>query len=318
MLNKIADAVERIAGYADVTPCTRSEYLSEITGGDIFIKQEQQQVSGSFKIRGVLNKVVKAIDKDREKPFVAASTGNHGIAFAHVMELFGLNGAVWVPETISPAKLSVLESKSVEVRLWGKNCIDAEIKARSEAEKMGAVFVHPYNDSDVIAGQGTIGNEVLDQIGNPDYLLVPVGGGGLISGIASSLHSVGASSVVIGCQPVNSQVMNLSLKAGKTIQAEEKDTVSDATAGGVEKDSLTFDICEKLVSEIFLLEEKEILKALREIWLNENILLEGGAALPVAAVVKYREFFKNRRVVLVTTGGRVVDELRHYIVGGSE
>lgn len=315
MKNKINYAKRRISQYTDITPCTRSGFLSDLTGGDVFIKQEQAQVSGSFKIRGVLNKVIKFIDEDNSRSFVAASTGNHGIAFAHAMEFFGLNGTVWVPENISTAKLGILKEKDLKVKIHGSNCIDAEKRAREESVRTEDIFVHPYNDIDVIAGQGTIGLEILAQTGNPDYVLVPVGGGGLIAGLASILDQTSPSTKVIGCQPENSQVMNLCMKAGRTIVAEEIDTVSDATAGGVEHNSLSFDICYKLVKEILLLEESEIKKALKDMWFKENLMLEGGAVLSVAALIKYRERFRKRRVVLLTTGGRLTEALKQEIFG---
>jgi threonine dehydratase len=295
----------RIAPYVRQTPCRVSAALGEAIGGTVFLKLENLQTTGSFKLRGVVNKILSLSEADSQKLLIAASTGNHGAAFAHALELFGLRGKLFMPKTSAAVKIEKMRSTGIPFELVGDDCVEAEVHAAAFALDNGCVWISPYNDPEVVNGQGTIAVELVAQVGTIDVVLAPVGGGGLISGIAGYLKAVDPSIEVIGCQPVNSCVMYESIKAGEIVDIESLPTVSDGTAGGIEKGSVTFDLCRRLVDDFILLEEAEIIAAMRFLDQEEGLMIEGAAALPVAAMLKDRTKFTGRRTALIVSGGRV-------------
>jgi threonine dehydratase len=274
-------------------------------GAEVHLKLENLQDSGSFKLRGVINKVLSLTEEDSQKLLVAASTGNHGAAFAHALELFGLRGKLFMPKTSAAVKVENVRSTGVPFELVGEDCIEAETHAAAFARLGGHVWISPYNDLDVIHGQGTVAVELMEQLEGVDTVLVPVGGGGLMSGIAAYLNAVDPSIEVIGCQPLNSCVMYESIKAGEILDIESLPTISDGTAGGIESGSITFDLCRRHVDDFILLEEAEIVAAMRFLHEKEGVTIEGAAALSSAAVLKERRRFAGRRIALIVSGGRV-------------
>ena len=312
----IETARARIAAYVLQTPCRESVALREAIGGTAFLKLENLQTTGSFKLRGVVNKILSLSEADSQRLLVAASTGNHGVAFAHALELFGLSGKLFMPKTSSEVKIEKMRSTGVPFELVGEDCVEAEVHAREFARDNGFVWISPYNDPEVVQGQGTIAVELFEQLERFDTLLAPVGGGGLISGIAGYLKAVVPSIEVIGCQPVNSCVMYESIEAGEIVDIESLPTVSDGTAGGIEKGSITFDLCRRFVDDFILLEEAEIFAAMRFLHDEEGLSIEGAAALPVAAVLKDRARFAGRRTALIVSGGRVDETTLDMAVQG--
>ena len=305
MKQRVERALGRIAPYIGRTECRQAVTLSEIVGGEVFLKLENFQDSGSFKLRGMVNKILSLSEADSQKLLIAASTGNHGAAFAYALELFGLKGKLFMPKTSAAVKIEKMRSTGVPFELVGDDCIEAEAHAAAFARDNGCVWISPYNDPEVVNGQGTIAVELVEQLGTIDTVVAPVGGGGLISGIAAYLKAVDPLIEVIGCQPVNSCVMYESIKAGEIVDIESLPTVSDGTAGGIEKGSVTFDLCRRLVDDFILLEEAEIIAAMRFIDQEEGLMIEGAAALPVAAMLRDRTRFAGRRTVLIVSGGRV-------------
>jgi threonine dehydratase len=307
----------RIAPYVLQTPCRESAGLGDAIGGTALLKLENLQTTGSFKLRGVVNKVLSLSEVDSQRLLVAASTGNHGAAFAHALELFGLRGKLFMPKTSSAVKIKKMRSTGVPFELVGEDCVEAEVRAHEFAQENGFVWISPYNDLDVVHGQGTVAVELVEQVGAIDAVLAPVGGGGLISGIAAYLKAVDPSIEVIGCQPVNSCVMYESIKAGEILDVESLPTVSDGTAGGIEKGSVTFDLCRRYVDDFVLLEEEEIIAAMRLLQDEEGLTVEGAAALPVAALLKDGTKFAGRRTALIISGGRVDEKTLDMMVPGS-
>jgi threonine dehydratase len=301
----IEETLRRIAPHVCRTECRRSPALSEKVGAEVHLKLENLQDSGSFKLRGVINKVLSLTEEDSQKLLVAASTGNHGAAFAHALELFGLRGKLFMPKTSAAVKVENVRSTGVPFELVGEDCIEAETHAAAFARLGGHVWISPYNDLDVIHGQGTVAVELMEQLEGVDTVLVPVGGGGLMSGIAAYLNAVDPSIEVIGCQPLNSCVMYESIKAGEILDIESLPTISDGTAGGIESGSITFDLCRRHVDDFILLEEAEIVAAMRFLHEKEGVTIEGAAALSSAAVLKERRRFAGRRIALIVSGGRV-------------
>ena len=301
----IENAASAIAPFVRRTPCRSSAALSERVGGDVHLKLENVQETGSFKLRGVINKVLSLTADQSSRLLVAASTGNHGMAFAHAVDLFDLKGRLFIPRTASQVKVDLLRGTGIPFEMVGENCIEAEGQAHEFARTGDHVWISPYNDLEVVHGQGTVAVELMDQLDGVDAVLVPVGGGGLISGIAAYLKAVEPTIQVIGCQPRNSCVMYQSVEAGKIVEAEETPTISDGTAGGVEEGSVTFDLCRRFVDDFILLDEAEIERAICFLYENEATAVEGAAALAAAAVMSGRRRFAGRRVVAVLSGSRL-------------
>ncbi|EHR78770.1 hypothetical protein OCC_10960 [Thermococcus litoralis DSM 5473] len=311
---EVLEAEKRIGKHIRETPLEYSPFLSKKGDANVYLKLENFQVTGSFKIRGVLNKLLSLSEEEKRKGLVTASSGNHGVAFAYATSFLGLRGIVFLPENASPAKVQDIRQYSVEIRFYGNDVVKTEEFARKFAEKNGMIYVPPYNDPKIIGGQGTIALELERQLENIDVVLAPVGGGGLISGIAGYLKEKTKNIEVIGVQPENSAVMYHSIKEGKIVEMESKPTLADGTAGGVEKDSITFELCRRYVDDFVLVNENEIAKAIVLMLEKHHMLIEGAAALPVAAYLEELERFRGRNIVLVISGCRIsLDTLRKVL-----
>ncbi|MCK5146290.1 pyridoxal-phosphate dependent enzyme [bacterium] len=302
-------AALRISPHITTTPCPLSRLLSDATGAKIFLKLENRQTSGSFKIRGVANKILSLNTSERSGKLIAASTGNHGAAFAHIISEFQLNGELFIPVGITSVKHKAIQKYGIPLISCGDDCVETESAARIAAKSDNSIFISPYNDIDIIIGQGTIGIELLDQIDRLDVVIIPIGGGGLISGIAAFLKQVKPAIQIIGCQPANSPVMAKSVKAGHIVSMHSLPTLSDATAGGIEPNAITFNICRDLVDKYVILDEDEIFSALRHLHLKENVIAEGGSAMTVAAVKKLGDELKGKGVALIISGGKIDPEI---------
>ncbi|MEM8859366.1 MAG: pyridoxal-phosphate dependent enzyme, partial [Chloroflexota bacterium] len=243
LLEEILKAEHRIRPYIRETFLEFSPYFSELIGGRVLFKLENQQHTGSFKFRGAMNRIRALSPAENKKGIVTASSGNHGAAVAKALTLFKTPGIVYVPELVSPAKVKNMEQYGVEVRFKGDDGIVAELEARQFAADNSVTFISPYNDILVASGQGTCGLEIAKQRSEEaaDYIFVAVGGGGLISGIGCYLKSVWPRVKIIGCQPENSKVMADSVAAGKILDLTSLPTLSDGTAGGIEPESITFE-----------------------------------------------------------------------------
>src|SRR5262245_17913012 len=240
---EITQAAERIGPYVRETPLIRSLLLGDDQGGGVFLKLENLQHTGSFKVRGALNKLLTLTSEQRGQGIVTASSGNHGAAVAYGLRLLGARGLIVVPEHASPAKVDLIRRLGAEVRHYGDDAVLAENYARDYAEQHGLVYISPYNDPQVIAGQGTIAVELARARERIDAVFVAVGGGGLIAGIAGYLKTVRPGVTVFGCLPERSPVMAESIRAGRIIEMDSAPTLSDATAGGIEEGAITFELC---------------------------------------------------------------------------
>lgn len=309
IFHQILQANERIHAYIRQTPVDYSFYLSQETNSDVYLKLENVQLTGSFKIRGALNKILALGQRASQTKLITASSGNHGAAFAWCIHRFSLQGEIFLPRTVPEPKINHLRLFQIPLKLVGDDCVQAEIKAKETAIQNGNIFISPYNDEDIIAGQGTIGLELAEQIQNLDAVIVPVGGGGLISGIASYLKHRFPSIKIIGCQPENSAVMYHSLKAGKILDLPSEPTVSDGTAGGIEPGAITFTLCQELVDEMVLLREDEILQAIKLLIERHHLLVEGAGALSVAALLKNKNRFQGQSIALILSGARLSTEV---------
>jgi len=302
---KIEQAAQRIKNYVSLTPLIKSHYLSFLTGANVYLKTENFQLSRSFKIRGITNKVLSLSTEKRRRGIVVASTGNHGIAAATISSFLNIPVTVFLPDGTSELKVSTLRSMKAKIIFYGDDCLEAEEYARDYAQQHDLTFISPYNDWEVVWGQGTIGYEIFHQLKKLDVVFVPVGGGGLISGISSYLKTKMKNVEIVGSIPINSPVMLESIKAGKIIKMDVQDTLADATKGGIEQGSITFELCKKYVDRFVTISEKEIQTAIKEIIINESMIVEGAAALSVAALLKEKAKYKNRTVVVILSGARI-------------
>ena len=308
------EAEKRIREHIRETHVEYSPFLSQSGDCNVYLKLENLQLSGSFKLRGVMNKLLSLAKKERETELVTASSGNHGAAFAYALKKLGLKGTIYMPSVANQAKIEGLRYFDTELKFHGTDCVETEVFARNTAEKNHLKYIPPYNDLKIIGGQATVGIELRRQIENINTVLVPVGGGGLISGITGYLKSMDKNTEIIGCQPENSAVMYESIRAGKIVEMESKPTLSDASAGGIEKGAITFDICKKYVDDFILVTEEEIKESIKLFIEKHNILVEGTAALPAASYLKTIEKFKNKNVVLILSGARIsLDQLKEIL-----
>jgi len=305
MLKEVEAAHTRINKYIFQTEVIKSDVLSSICNTSIYLKLENRQNTGSFKIRGACNKLLTLPPRFKQKPVVTASSGNHGNAFAWLVHKLGMKGIIYLPENVSPAKLEALKAYKVEIRLTGDDTLQAEMEARKFAAKEKVAYISPYNDKRIIEGQATIGLEIMKQVPGVTHIVVPVGGGGLAAGVGAYMKRLKPRNEFWGCQPVNSKVMYESIQAGKILDLPSNPTLADGTAGGIEADSITFPICQRVLDKIVLVSEIEILDAIKMMIAKHQILLEGAGALPVAAVIKARKMLGRKKVVLVLTGEKI-------------
>jgi threonine dehydratase len=304
-------AGEVISAEKIIRPHIRETYLeyspfySRLTGARVYFKLENLQHTGSFKLRGAMNKLLSLTDEEKRRGVVTASTGNHGAAFAFGLSKVGGNGVVFVPENASPAKVEAIERLGAEVRHIGSDSGETEAQARLYAEKNRMTHLPPYNDLKVIGGQGTIAFELTTQLEKIDAVYVALGGGGMISGIAGFLKSKNPKVQIIGCSPENSQVMIQSVKAGRILDLPSLPTLSDGTAGGIEPGSITLDLCREFVDDYMTVTELEIKESLLEFMQSQHMLIEGSAAVAVAACKKQADRLTGKNVVVIICGGNI-------------
>src|SRR5262249_567627 len=264
-----------------------------------FFKREDLQHTGSFKLRGATNKILSLAPNQAAKGVIAASNGNHGLGVAMAAKRAGIPAEVYVSSQVSASKATRIELLGASVRRVGEDSLEAELAARAAAEKSGKVFISPYNDVEVMAGQGTIAVELEQQAGKLDAVFVAVGGGGLIGGLGAYLKAVAPQTEIVGCWPENSRVLYESIKAGRILDVPERPTLSESTAGGLEPGSVTLEVCSKVIDRSVLVSEAEILAAMRRVRRTQGWLLEGAAAVAVSAFQKEVKRHTGKTVAII-------------------
>jgi threonine dehydratase len=302
---EVLQAERRIRPYIRETILEHSIWLSQAGDAQVYCKLENLQHTGSFKARGAMNKILSLPPAELARGAVAASTGNHGAAVARSLKQLNAPGIIFVTEDASPSKVAAIERLGVEVRHRGNDCVETETLARDYADENQMTYVSPYNDPQIIAGQGTIAVELARQLDRIDTVFVSLGGGGLISGIAGYLKSVHPNVRVIGCSPENSQVMIQSVNAGRILITPSLPTLSDGTAGGVEAGAITFELCRHLVDDYVTITEDQIAESLQLFIDKHHMLIEGAAAVAIAAYRMMRERFAGNNVVILICGGNI-------------
>jgi threonine dehydratase len=302
MHRAVEDAWVRIGPYVRETPL---EWSAELR---VWLKLEHLQHTGSFKFRGASHRIALLTPEEAARGVVAASNGNHGLGVAAAARARGIAAEVYVSEQVSPAKARRIESLGARISIGGPDPLSAELAARRAAEASGRVFISPYNDRDVIAGQGTIGLELHRQVAPLDAVFVAVGGGGLIAGIGGYLKHASPSTEIVGCWAENSPVLSRCLDAGQVIDVPEQPTLSESTAGGLEPGSVTLELCRDATDRRVLVSEAEILGAMRRALEVEHWLIEGAAAVSLAAFLKDAGRYQGRNAVVVLCGRNLSPE----------
>jgi len=291
-------AAARIAGIAVETPV--------LAALGLLLKLENRQHTGSFKLRGAANKLLALSEADRARGVVAASTGNHGAAVAHAAAQLGCRASVFAPETAAASKLEKIRRLGAEVVLVPGDSVESERAARRHALRHGVAYVSPYNDEDVVEGQGTVAVELLRQVPALGAVYVALGGGGLVAGVGLHFKERGEATEVVAVSPERSPVMHESLRQGRILEMEVGPTLSDGTVGGVEEGSITFELCRRAIDRSLLVTEEEIAAAMRAVFQATGEVIEGAAGVAVAGALRERS---ARSVAVVVCGGNVTPDV---------
>ncbi len=299
-------ARRRIAPLARQTPLLHSLPLSERSGGDIYLKLETLQPTGAFKIRGAANKLLALSEAEKAAGVIAVSTGNHGRAVAYVAKQVGLPAAVCLSERVPANKVEALRQLQAEVVIHGQSQDEAGERAAALITERRATLVAPFDDPLIIAGQGTLGLELLLELPDVATVLVPLSGGGLIAGVALALKAANPAIRVIGISMARAAVMVRSLEAGQPVQLPEEETLADSLQGGVGLDNqYTFSMVQQYVDEVILLSEAEIAAGMRFAFKEHHLVLEGAGAVGIAALLQQKIEPLHPPVVAVLSGGNV-------------
>ncbi|MGC2694342.1 MAG: threonine/serine dehydratase [Candidatus Angelobacter sp.] len=305
----VVDAAQRIHSSVTETPLEPVPDIFPGGSATVLFKLENLQQTGSFKLRGASNKILALDGRQSAKGVIAASNGNHGLGVAATSRRAGIAAEVYVSSRVSPSKAKRIEDLGARIQRAGDDSLEAELAARAAALREGKVFISPYNDLEVMAGQGTIAVELLRQTGHIDAVFVAVGGGGLIGGIGAHMKQASPHTQIIGCWPENSRVLYESIQAGRILDFPEQPTLSESTAGGLEPGSTTLDICRQVIDRSVLVAEEEILAAMRRVRAARGWLIEGAAAVAVAALLKKFHDYAGKTVAVVICGGNVSPEI---------
>ncbi len=310
---EIAKATARISKVVSPTPLRLSKKLS-IDGTQVYYKHENLNPTGSFKLRGAANKILSMSDEEREQGVVTASTGNHGAGIGYMCHKIGCKGTVFAPEDVSQSKYEGMISYGLEVVKTPGDPINGENAARTHAEENNIPFVSPYNDVDIIAGQGTIGFELFAQHQDLDAVFIALGGGGLMSGISIALANLSPNTKIIACSPTNSKVMMDSIPAGEVLDLPSRPTLSDGTAGGVEMGSITFEYCRDYVDEYIDVSEEELITGLQLFIDDTKMIGEGAVGVAVAGYLKQQPKWRGKKVAIIVCGGNIARETLREIL----
>ncbi|PFL29876.1 bifunctional threonine ammonia-lyase/L-serine ammonia-lyase TdcB, partial [Bacillus thuringiensis] len=283
-ITDIKKAKEILDVNARKTPLVKSFYLTSKTGGEIYLKLENMQLTGSFKFRGAFNKISQLTNEEKERGVIACSAGNHAQGVALSSHLLGIKSKIVMPTSAPQAKVDATRGYGSEVILYGDTFDDAKAKCEEIIKETGETYLHPYDDVEVMAGQGTIGLDILDDMWDVDTVIVPIGGGGIISGIAVALKSFNPSINIIGVQADNVHGMKASYDAGRILEHYEAPTIADGCAVKI-PGNLTFEIVKDLVDDIVTVSEEELEVAMKDLLQRGKAVVEGAGALATAALL---------------------------------
>lgn len=313
-LQKITQAKETIQDVVVKTPLAYAPYLSEVTGADIYLKKENLQVTGAFKIRGAYNKIASLSDEQRACGVVAASAGNHAQGVALSASLFSIKAVIIMPESTPLTKINGVKHYGAEVILAGTNYDEAYAYAREYGAKNSLTFVHPFEDTEVIAGQGTIGLEILENCENLDAVIVPIGGGGLIAGIATAIKETNPNIRVIGVSASGAPAFKNSYDLKQAIDSTSVRTIADGIAVR-DTSEITLEYALKYVDEVITVDDEEIASAILYLLEKQKLVVEGAGAVGVAALLHHKVAdIKDKRIAVVLSGGNMDVTLLSVII----
>ena len=300
-------ARKRIAPYIRRTPLVRSFWLSDAAGASVSLKLESLQASSSFKLRGAFNAVLARLERPegRARQLVTASAGNHGRALAAAAETFGLPLVVFTPAEAPKTKLAAIRRHGADLRAAGRDYDDAERMAKAFARDAGSDFISPYNDRDVVAGAATIALELFEDAPDLDTLIVPIGGGGLIGGVAQTARAIRPDVQVIGVEVEASCPFQTGVRAGRLVEIVPGETLADGLGGNPDPDTITFELIRQFVDRIVLVSERDLAAAVVGLVEEEHVIAEGAGAAATAAVVGRRVDVAGRRVAVIVTGSNI-------------
>ncbi len=295
-------ADKNLSGVVKKTKLIFSDFFSEISGNEIFLKPENMQHTGAFKLRGAYNKISQLSDEEKSKGVITSSAGNHAQGVAFAAQKLGVKAIICMPATTPILKVEATRNFGAEVILHGDGFDDAFKYSLELQKKFGYIYVHPFNDREVILGQSTTALEIINELKDVDAILVPIGGGGFASGVSLATKLVSPQVKVIGVEPENAACMKAAIDAGKIISLKSSDTVADGCAVKTAGD-LTFEFCKKYLDEIITVNEMEIMSALLSLIEKHKLIAEGAGVLSLAALNKLN--FRNKKVVAIVSGGNI-------------
>ena len=300
-------ARQRIAPYVRRTPLVQSLWLSDAADARVSLKLESLQASNSFKLRGAFNAVVARLERPEGAPrrLVTASAGNHGRALAAAAETFHLPLVVFTPADAPQSKLGAIRRHGADLRAVGRDYDDAERMAKAFARETGAEFISPYNDRDVVAGAATIALELFEDAPDLDTLVVPIGGGGLIGGVAQTARAIRPDVDVVGVEVEASCAFQTSVRAGRLVEIVPGETLADGLGGNPDPDTITFDLIRRFVDRIVTVSEADLAAAVAGLVEHEHLVAEGAGAAATAAIAGRRIDVRGRQVAAIVTGGNI-------------
>lgn len=302
-ISDVKNAYLKIKEFIHQTPILSSSAINEITGAEIYFKCENFQKVGAFKFRGACNAVFSLSEEEAKRGVATHSSGNHAQALALASKLRGISAHIVIPNNAPDVKKKAVEAYGAAVTYCQPTLAARESTLSKIVEKTAATFIHPYDNVSVIAGQGTVALEVFNEIENLDIIVAPVGGGGLLSGTAITTKSVSPSTKVIAAEPKNADDAFRSFKTGSFVESTNPNTVADGLLTSLS--DRTFHIIKQNVDEIFTASEESILKAMRLIWERMKIIIEPSSAVVLAIVLENKAYFKDKKIVLIISGGNV-------------
>lgn len=315
-LADIEAARERIAGKVVRTPTVLSPSLSERAGVPVWLKLEHRQTTGSFKLRGASNALASLSPEEKKRGVVAASTGNHGRALAHAAKLEGLREVICMSKLVPGNKVDEIRGLGAEVRIVGKSQDDAQEEANRLVAEEGMSMLPPFDHADIIAGQGTLGLEILEDVQDAATVVVPVSGGGLAAGIAAAVKGLRPSVKIVGVSMERGAAMKASIEAGKPVLVEEAASLADSLGGGIGLDNrLTFAMCRDLLDDLLLLTEDEIAAGISHAYRQEREIVEGAGAVGIGALLSGKISAKGP-IVLLLSGRNIDMDLHRRVVCG--
>ena len=315
-LQQIKDAHKKILPYVNYTPLVYSHFLSKQSS--VKLKLENFQITGSFKLRGAVNKLLSLNDEDKAKGVIAVSTGNHGKGVAYASKVLGIKSTIYMSKMVPNYRKEAIENLGARVEIVGKNSDEADLFAKQLSKEKNIPLIHPFDDEDIIIGQGTVGLEMLNEFPNVDTVIIPTSGGGLVSGIAQAIKLQKPNTKVIAVSMERGPSMYESLKKGEPVDVKEIETLADCLGGSIGLDNkFTFNIVKKYVDDFILVSEEKIAEGIRINFLEHKIVSEGAAATSVMVVKDNLSSHLGKNIICLICGGNIDSQLFNKVLNNA-